>query len=197
MLGEAGYLTGIKTPTLEKMMNLTKAVEPGYGPIFAVSEVEAELREERIQKTKTVCTYCGVGCSFDIWTKGRKILKVEPQMEAPANQISTCIKGKFGWDFVNIRERFVEPLIRSGDAFHPVSWDEALSYTARRLREIREKHGPDAIAYISSSKCTNEENYLTAEVCACRDADEQRRQLLSLLSVPSDGGAAPDLWIRW
>ena len=81
-------------------------------------------------------------------------------MEAPANQISTCVKGKFGWDFVNSPERLLQPLIRRGDQFDPVSWDEALDYTAKRLSEIRDKHGPDAIACISSSKCTNEDNYL-------------------------------------
>lgn len=160
MLGEAGFLTGIETPTLEKMVDLTKTVEPGYSGIFAISEVESKMRDERIKRTKTVCTYCGVGCSFDIWTKDRKILKVEPQMDAPANQISTCVKGKFGWDFVNSSERIVEPLIRKGDAFYPVSWDEALDYTAAKLREIRDREGANAIGYISSSKCTNEENYL-------------------------------------
>lgn len=81
-------------------------------------------------------------------------------MEAPANQISTCIKGKFGWEFVNSEERLTTPLIRKGDEFVPVTWDEALNYTAKRLAEIRDAHGPDAIACISSSKCTNEENYL-------------------------------------
>ncbi|MDQ0189168.1 formate dehydrogenase subunit alpha [Alicyclobacillus cycloheptanicus] len=160
MLGEAGFMTAIKPPVWESMIHITKEVEPGYGPIFTVSEVEAEMREARIKKTKTVCTYCGVGCSFDIWTKGRKVLKVEPQMEAPANQISTCVKGKFGWDFVNSSDRLLQPMIRKGDTFVPVTWDEALSYTATRLSEIKEKHGPDAIGYISSSKCTNEENYL-------------------------------------
>lgn len=160
MLGEAGYLTGIEDQTLGKMIELTKQVEPGYSAIFAISEVEAELREARIEKTKTVCTYCGVGCSFDIWTKERKILKVEPNMEAPANQISTCVKGKFGWDFVNSNERIVEPLIRRGDAFYPATWDEALDHIANNLLRIREEDGPDAIAYISSSKTTNEENYL-------------------------------------
>lgn len=160
MLGEAGFLTGIPTPTLESMIDLTKEVEPGYSSIFAISEMEEKLRESRIKKTKTVCTYCGVGCSFDVWTKDRKILKVEPQMEAPANQISTCIKGKFGWDFVNSSERLVKPLIRKGDTFYPAEWDEALNYVAKRLSSIREEHGPDAIGCISSSKCTNEENYL-------------------------------------
>lgn len=160
MLGEAGYLTGISPKLWEDMVHLTKTVEPGYGPIFTVSEIESEMRRERIERTKTVCTYCGVGCSFDIWTKGRKILKVEPQMEAPANQVSTCIKGKFGWDFVNSPDRLLKPLIRRGDAFYEAEWDEALDYVASRLSQIKRDHGPDAIGYISSSKCTNEENYL-------------------------------------
>ncbi|MCL6549326.1 MAG: molybdopterin-dependent oxidoreductase, partial [Alicyclobacillus sp.] len=160
MLGEAGFLTGLPPKLWESMIHLTKAVEPGYGPIFTISEVEAELRNARIRRTKTVCTYCGVGCSFDIWTKGRKILKVEPQMEAPANQISTCVKGKFGWDFVNSPERLTKPLIRRGDAFQEATWDEALDYVASRLTDLRKRYGPDAIGYISSSKCTNEENYL-------------------------------------
>lgn len=160
MLGEAGFLTGIESGTLGKMIDMTKTVEPGYSQIFTISEIESEMRESRIKKTKTVCTYCGVGCSFDVWTKDRKVLKVEPSMDAPANQISTCVKGKFGWDFVNSNERIVEPLIRRGDVFYPVSWEEALDYTAKRLAEIRERHGGDAVGLISSSKTTNEENYL-------------------------------------
>lgn len=160
MLREAGYMTAIEPDVLESMIDLLKETEPGYGPIFTVSEIEAKLRESRIKQTKTVCTYCGVGCSFDVWTKGRKILKVEPQMEAPANQISTCVKGKFGWDFVNSRDRLVQPLIRRGDVFEPASWDEALEYAAAGLKKIRDKYGADSIGYISSSKCTNEENYL-------------------------------------
>lgn len=160
MLREAGYLTNIEPHLLESMIDLTKETEPGYSPIFTVSEIESKLRESRIKRTKTVCTYCGVGCSFEVWTKGRKILKVEPQMEAPANQISTCVKGKFGWDFVNSPDRLVHPLIRRGNVFEPATWDEALDYTAKRLKEIRNRDGADAIGYISSSKCTNEENYL-------------------------------------
>ncbi|MCF8564523.1 formate dehydrogenase subunit alpha [Alicyclobacillus tolerans] len=160
MLREAGYMTGIKPALLESMIDLLKQTEPGYGPIFMVSEAEAKMRESRIRRTKTVCTYCGVGCSFDVWTKGRKILKVEPQQEAPANQVSTCVKGKFGWDFVNSPDRLTRPLIRRGSEFVEVTWDEALEYTAQRLQEIRDTHGPNSIGYISSSKCTNEENYL-------------------------------------
>ncbi|MDM5316273.1 formate dehydrogenase subunit alpha [Fictibacillus sp. b24] len=160
MEGEAGYMTGINRETLRPMIEITKSVETGYGSILAISDMEAAMREQRIKKTKTVCTYCGVGCSFDVWTKGREILKVDPQIEAPANGISTCIKGKFGWDFVNSEERLTKPLIRDGDFFREASWDEAYNLIASKFTEIKEQYGSQALTFISSSKCTNEESYL-------------------------------------
>jgi formate dehydrogenase major subunit len=124
-----------------------------------VSEVEAAMRKDRIRRTKTVCTYCGVGCSYEIWTKDRHILKIEPS-EGPANDVSTCVKGKFGWDFVNNQDRLTSPLIREGETFREATWDEALGLVATKLSEIKQEHGPDAIALIASSKGTNEEAYL-------------------------------------
>jgi formate dehydrogenase major subunit len=143
------------------MIDVIKGIEPdtGYGIILKVSEAESGMRESRTRRTKTVCTYCGVGCSFDIWTKGRYLLKVEPS-DGPTNGISTCIKGKFGWDFVNSPDRLTQPLIREGEKFREATWEEALSLVARRFTEIKAKNGPDALAFISSSKCTNEESYL-------------------------------------
>ena len=161
MLGQAGYMSGLPKPTLNGMIDIIKGIEPdmGYGMILNVSEAESAMRESRTRRTKTVCTYCGVGCSFDIWTKGRHILKVEP-CDGPTNGISTCIKGKFGWDFVNSADRLTKPLIREGDKFREATWEEAVGLVARRFAEIRAKNGPDALAFISSSKCTNEESYL-------------------------------------
>jgi formate dehydrogenase major subunit len=161
MIGQAGYFTGLPAKALSDMIDIVKAVEPeiGYGPILKLSETEAAMRTSRIQRTKTVCTYCGVGCSFDIWTKDRHILKVEPG-EGPANNISTCVKGKFGWDYVNSPDRLTKPLIREGKSFREASWDEALNLIARRLGEIKSQNGPDALGFVSSSKCTNEESYL-------------------------------------
>lgn len=160
MVGEAGYMTDHSPGLLRSMIDLTKTAEPGYGPLFAVSDTEASMREERIEKTKTVCTYCGVGCTFDVWTKDRQILKVEPQHDSPANGISTCIKGKFGWDYVNSKERLSKPLVRDGESFVEVEWDEALDYVAKRFSEIKDEKGADALGFISSSKATNEESYL-------------------------------------
>lgn len=160
MLGEAGYMTGMPKNILEPMIDITKEVEPGYKEIFTVSNVESTMREDRIDKTKTVCTYCGVGCTFEVWTKGRDILKIQPQSDAPVNGISTCVKGKFGWDFINSEERLTKPLIRKGEKFVEATWDEALNLVAEKFQDIKEKEGPDALGFISSSKCTNEENFL-------------------------------------
>jgi len=161
MLGEAGYLSAMPKPLLNGMIDIIKGIEPdmGYGMILKVSEAESAMRDSRTRKTKTVCTYCGVGCSFEVWTRDRHILKVEPTI-GPTNGISTCIKGKFGWDFVNSSDRLTTPLIREGGKFREASWEEALTLVARRFTEIKAQNGPDALAFISSSKCTNEESYL-------------------------------------
>jgi len=161
MLGHAGFLTALPKTTLSTMIDVVKGVEPetGYGAILKLSEAESHMRELRIRRTKTVCTYCGVGCSFDVWTKDRHILKVEP-LEGPTNGISTCVKGKFGWDYVNSPDRLTKPLIREGGKFREASWDEALDLVARKFAEIKAKNGPDSLAFVSSSKCTNEESYL-------------------------------------
>lgn len=160
MLGEAGFLTGIKPDALLPMIDLVEGVEPAMGPVFALSDVEAQMRESRIKRTKTVCTYCGVGCSFNVWTRDRHILQIEPPLEAPVNSVSTCVKGKFGWDFVNSPERLTKPLIREGDHFREASWQEALDRVAERLTAIRDHHGPDALMFVASSKGSNEEAYL-------------------------------------
>jgi formate dehydrogenase major subunit len=161
MLGHAGFFTSLRKSALAEMIGVVKGIEPetGIGAILQLSEAEEAMREHRIRKTKTVCTYCGVGCSFDVWTKDRHILKVAPE-QGPANGISTCIKGKFGWDFVNSPDRLTTPLIREGDKFRSASWEEALGLIARRFSELKATSGPDSIGFISSSKCTNEESYL-------------------------------------
>lgn len=165
MLGEAGLMTGMPLPVLNASVNVVKGVEASTGltPITHLSEIESAARESYIKKSKTVCTYCGVGCSFDIWTHDRHILKVEPSA-GQANGISTCVKGKFGWDYVNSPDRLTAPLIRTPEGFKEATWDEALDLVARRLAEIKAKDGPDALAFIASSKCTNEEAFLVQKI---------------------------------
>ncbi|MGG2200015.1 formate dehydrogenase subunit alpha [Paenibacillus validus] len=205
MLGEAGFMTGLKEDVLEPMIDLVKEVEPGYSGIFAISEVEAAMRDTRTRKTKTVCTFCGVGCSFEVWTKGRKILKVQPTSDAPVNAISTCVKGKFGWDFVNAEERLTKPLIRKNGVFVESTWDEALDLVASKLGAIKQQYGNRSIGFISSSKITNEENYviqkLARQVFETNDVDNCSRYcqspatdgLFRTVGMGGDAGTIKDI----
>ncbi|MBA4533222.1 formate dehydrogenase subunit alpha [Brevibacillus halotolerans] len=205
MLGEAGFMTKMGKELLDPMIELVKEVEPGYSGILAISEAEAAMRETRTKKTKTVCTFCGVGCSFEVWTKGRQILKIEPSEEAPVNSISTCIKGKFGWDFVNSNERLSTPLIRRGEEFVPATWEEALTLIASKWKEMKQKYGGDAFGFVSSSKTTNEEAYLVQklarQVFETNNVDNCSRYcqspatdgLLSTVGYGGDSGVISDI----
>ncbi|MGI0071513.1 MAG: formate dehydrogenase subunit alpha [Thermoplasmata archaeon] len=160
IVGEASHFSRIGAPTKQKLVQLSQALVP-MEDLWAVSELEAKARQSSITRTKTVCTFCGVGCSFEVWTRGRQILKVLPREDSPANGMATCIKGKFGWSFVNSPERLTQPLIRRGETFAPVSWEEAISYIAKRLTEIKAQYGPDSIGVIATCTGTDEEAYLT------------------------------------
>ncbi|MCD4738420.1 MAG: formate dehydrogenase subunit alpha [Anaerolineae bacterium] len=117
-------------------------------------------------KVRTTCTYCGVGCQFDLNVKDGKITRVTSTPEAPANGMALCVKGRYGWDFVHSDERLTVPLIRDANGgskypgFREASWDEALDLIAQKLTYHRDHNGPDSVGYLSSAKCTNEENYL-------------------------------------
>jgi formate dehydrogenase major subunit len=160
IVGEASHFSRITGPTKEKLVEISQALVP-MKDLWTISELEAKARGASITRTKTVCTFCGVGCSFELWTRGRQILKVMPRTESPANGIATCIKGKFGWDFVNSSKRLTQPLIRRGDVFVPVPWAEAIAYVSSRLGEIKQRFGPDSIGVIATCTGTDEEAYLT------------------------------------
>jgi formate dehydrogenase alpha subunit len=112
-----------------------------------------------VDKVQTVCPYCGVGCAISLQINQGKIIGAVGA-NGPANNNLLCVKGRFGWDFIQHRDRLKEPLVRKGGELVPVSWDEALSYAAARLLAIKDKYGPGALGGLSSAKCTNEENYL-------------------------------------
>ncbi|MFK4136882.1 molybdopterin-dependent oxidoreductase, partial [Pseudomonas luteola] len=166
MQPNAGPFTSMPQELKRPMIDAIKTLENTIGapPITAISVMDMKWRQPEIKRTKTVCTYCGVGCSFEMWTRDRNILKVQPVVDAPANGISTCVKGKFAWDFVNDPKRLTMPLIRENGRFREASWDEALDLVARRLLEIRNTYGSDSIGFIGSSKASNEEAYLTQKI---------------------------------
>ncbi len=116
-------------------------------------------RIDGVKEIPTICPYCGVGCAMALQVDRGRIVGCRP-LDGPANRTLMCVKGRFGWDFAQHPDRLTTPLIRRHGRLEPASWDEALDRIASRLGSIREKNSPDAICGISSSKCTNEENYL-------------------------------------
>jgi predicted molibdopterin-dependent oxidoreductase YjgC len=133
-------------------------------PVGALTEKKAVGmgRPWEIRKVRTTCPYCGVGCQLWLHVKEGRIVKVTAVEGAAPNDGRLCAKGRFGYDFLYSRERLTTPLIREDSEngrFREASWDEALDLIAARFKEIAEKHGPDAIAGISSSRSVNEDSY--------------------------------------
>ncbi|MCQ4332769.1 formate dehydrogenase subunit alpha [Natronomonas sp. F2-12] len=132
------------------------------GILFGIAKRVGDARLDRLDRTETTCGYCAVGCRFELYSDDERVLGVratDPDA-APANDFSTCVKGKFGYGFIERDDRLKTPLIREGDGFREASWDEALDVVAAELEGIRRDHGADAISCFASSKCTNEEDYL-------------------------------------
>ncbi|RMG70619.1 MAG: formate dehydrogenase subunit alpha, partial [Nitrospirae bacterium] len=116
-------------------------------------------RQKDIKRVDTVCPYCGCGCNITLHVSRNEIIRVTSEPDT-LNEGWLCVKGRFGFRFVNSPDRLKKPLIRRNGKFEEVSWDVALEYVAERLKKIKKEHGADAIAGLSSARCTNEENYL-------------------------------------
>jgi len=117
-------------------------------------------RAWELERTVTTCPYCGVGCQIVLHTRNNRVVKVTGEPGLGVNQGWLCVKGRFGFDFIDHEERLTEPLIRRNGELTLVSWGEALDFVAQRLAELKTEFGPDAIGGLSSAKCTNEENYI-------------------------------------
>ncbi len=143
-------------------------------------------REWELARKRTICGYCGVGCSLEFALKGDKILYTQGYPEAAVNGEFNCVKGRFGWDFASKPDRLTQPLVRRDlayelglsdepwvlpetsvlqgqgklDDYVPVSWEEATDIVAARLAGTIQNYGPEAVAGLTSARCTNEENYI-------------------------------------
>jgi formate dehydrogenase major subunit len=115
---------------------------------------------------KTTCAYCGVGCSFNAELKGNDVVRMVPDESGGANEGHSCVKGRFAWGYATHKDRVLSPMVREhiDDEWRPVSWDEAIAYTAKRFRDIQERHGRESIGGVSSSRCTNEEVYVVQKM---------------------------------
>jgi formate dehydrogenase major subunit len=109
----------------------------------------------------TTCAYCGVGCSFKAELRGDELVRMVPYKDGGANEGHSCVKGRFAFGYASHPDRVMEPMVRDAitDPWRKVSWEEAIGFTARRLREIQTQYGQGSIGAITSSRTTNEEVY--------------------------------------
>ena len=112
----------------------------------------------------TICPYCGTGCGILLISKDGKVVGTRPWTEQIISGGSLCIKGWHAHEFIHHKDRLTKPLVKDGDSFREIEWDEALKIITDRLGEIREKNGPDSLGFLTSAKCSNEETYLVQKL---------------------------------
>lgn len=119
-----------------------------------------------MEKFQTTCPYCGTGCNIDLFVENNKIVKAAPTKGHHVNDGELCLKGLFGWEYVHSPRRLTKPLIRKKNGVFSkegelveVSYEEAYSFVASRMKASVEKHGVNSIMGFSSARCSNEDNY--------------------------------------
>jgi predicted molibdopterin-dependent oxidoreductase YjgC len=134
-------------------------------PTGALYEKQSPVADAECEKTRSVCTYCGVGCVLDLNAKDGKVVKVTTEIGVGPNQGNLCNKGKFAFEFIHHSERLTEPLVRGEDGeLHVTSWEDALQRTANGLNQAKQQHGADSVAFLASSRCTNEDVYTLQKI---------------------------------
>jgi predicted molibdopterin-dependent oxidoreductase YjgC len=169
-LAHRGPRTTISTADLQSLTDTTCELCGGcvdVCPTGAMTEKQALIYgkpERDLEKVRTTCNFCGVGCQIDlnIDREAEHVVKVtSPPPGTTVNDGNLCVKGRFANDFIHHEDRLTEPLVRDEDGnLRPATWEEALDRVAKGLTAVRESHGNDSLAFISSSRCTGEENYL-------------------------------------
>lgn len=128
--------------------------------------------ERELEKVRTTCNFCGVGCQLELNVdkeanngKGQIVKVTSPPVGETTNDGNLCVKGRFAYEFINHEDRLTEPLVRGEDGqFYPTTWENALEIAAKGLLGVAERHGADSLGFVSSSRCTMEENYLVQKL---------------------------------
>ncbi|GAB1444507.1 formate dehydrogenase subunit alpha [Flammeovirgaceae bacterium] len=129
-------------------------------PTSAITDIFNSKQTVPDKVTRTVCTYCGVGCNLDVATVNGEIKSILAPYDAEVNQGHTCLKGRYAFKFYDHEDRLRSPLIKRNGEFEKATWDEAYDFIVNKFTEIKSNNGSDAIAGISCARATNEENYL-------------------------------------
>jgi formate dehydrogenase major subunit len=157
---EKGRAQGISLTFLENCVSCGKCVDNCSTGALNKKDQIIPIVSNDVRLVRTTCPYCGAGCQMNLKVKGDTIIEVTADPEQAPNYGALCVKGRFGFHFVQHPDRLKTPLIRKGGQLVECSWDEALTYTAKRFFDIKAMYGSDAIAGFSCARATNEENFL-------------------------------------
>jgi predicted molibdopterin-dependent oxidoreductase YjgC len=113
-----------------------------------------------MSQTLVVCPFCGCGCNFYLEEKEGKVVGLTPSRTHPVNQGALCAKGWRAYEFINHPDRLTSPMVRDHGIVRNTTWNEAIDVVSRKLMDIKRQYGGDALAFLSSAKVSNEENYL-------------------------------------
>jgi predicted molibdopterin-dependent oxidoreductase YjgC len=178
-LAQRGAETTISTADQLSLLDTTCEMCGGcidVCPTGAMAEkiplVRGDKPERELEKVRTTCNYCGVGCQLDLNVDpdanegaGRVVKVTSPPPGTTTNDGNLCVKGRFAYQFIEHQDRLTVPLIRNGDgSYREASWPEALQTAAEGLQGVRQRHGDDSLGFVSSSRCTMEENYLVQKI---------------------------------
>jgi formate dehydrogenase major subunit len=138
------------------------------GALFDVDRMPGSQRADELRAIRSTCGYCGVGCGVEVMVAKERIVRIDGAAESPVNHGHLCAKGRYAHGFQSSKDRLTTPLLRRAGKLVPVSWDEAIAWLAERLLTIRDAAGPDALGAMTSSRSTNEANYLLQKLFRTR-----------------------------
>lgn len=159
---QRGFETHVATP-FEAGLSESTCVSCGNCvsacPVDALgSKKKTKFRYWEVDKVRTTCSYCGVGCQMDLLVKDNKVVEVQPA--EGVNDRMLCAKGKFAFDFLSHPDRLKTPLVRKDGRLQEATWEEAYDTIVGKIKGIQEENGPQAFAGLTSARCSTEDNYM-------------------------------------
>jgi formate dehydrogenase major subunit len=157
---DKGRPVGLRFRFKENCVNCGACVDNCSTGALNKKDVLVPVVNEEMREVRSTCPYCGAGCQIILKVKGNTLMEVTADPDLAPNYGALCVKGRFGHNFVQHKDRLTQPLVRRGSQLVETSWEDALNVVAKRFFDIKAMYGPDSISGFSCARASNEENYL-------------------------------------